>query len=216
MLKQEKVKDRFVTIYKKNLWSSKESKSGEGSEINQTRNLSIWLVKNIKKFKVNIFVDAPCGDLNWMKKILKKINIKYIGIDIVPQVIKKNKRIFSSKKVKFEIKDICKDKIPNCDLIMVRDCLFHLSYSDINKFLINLKKTKYKYLLTTTHVGKDIINNDIISGDFRIFDLFSPPFNFKKKNVIEKINDFSFGYKHNRKIMILIQKKDVPESIKFE
>ncbi|MDB9986894.1 methyltransferase domain-containing protein [Candidatus Pelagibacter sp.] len=216
MLNHNEIKDRFIIIYNKNLWSSKESKSGEGSEVKQTKNLSLWLKKNLKKFKINTFVDAPCGDLNWIKKILNKLDINYVGIDIVPQIIKKNKKNFSSKKIKFEVKNICSDKLPKCDLLMVRDCLFHLSYKDINKFLKNLSRTQYKYLLTTTHIETNIINHDIVTGDFRTFDLFASPFNFKKKDVIEKINDFSPEYKYNRKIMILIKKKNVPVSIKFK
>lgn len=216
MLNQEEVKDRFVTIYKQNLWRSQESKSGEGSEVKQAKNLSLWLIGNIKKLKIDTFVDAPCGDLNWMKKILNKLDLKYTGLDIVPQIIKKNKQNFTSKKIQFFVKDICNDKLPECDLLMVRDCLFHLSFLDIDKFLKNLNRTKYKYLLTTTHIDANIINQDIVSGDFREFDLFKPPFNFKKKYVIDKINDFSSDYQHTRKIMILIKKKNVPKSIKFK
>ena len=216
MLSQKNITNKFVTIYKENLWSSKESKSGEGSQLNQTRNLSKWLVENFKKLNIKLFVDALCGDLNWMSKILVKLDVKYIGIDIVPQIIKKNKKIFESKKIKFEVKNICKDKLPDCDLIMVRDCLFHLSYIDIDKFFRNLNKTKYKYLLTTTHIGSNIHNCDIISGDFRLFNLFAHPFNFKKKKVIKKINDFSSNYQYSKKILILIKKKDVPKFLKFE
>ena len=216
MLSQKNITNKFVTIYKENLWSSKESKSGEGSQLNQTRNVSKWLVENFKKLNIRLFVDAPCGDLNWMSKILVKLDVKYIGIDIVPQIIKKNKKIFESKKIKFEVKNICKDKLPDCDLIMVRDCLFHLSYIDIDKFFRNLNKTKYKYLLTTTHIGSNIHNCDIISGDFRLFNLFAHPFNFKKKKVIKKINDFSSNYQYSKKILILIKKKDVPKFLKFE
>ena len=70
---------------------------------------------------------------------------------------------------------------------MVRDCLFHLSYKDINKFLDNIAKVDYKYILTTTHIlDEDFANKDIISGDYRMINLFSEPFNFKNETIIDE------------------------------
>jgi SAM-dependent methyltransferase len=210
MLNSKNSKDRFIKIYNQNIWNSNESKSGEGSEINHTKNISSWIKLKTRKYKVKFFVDAGCGDLNWMKFVLKKTDFKYLGVDIVPQIIKNNNKMFSSKNIKFKLTDIRNEKLPRCEMIMARDCLIHFSYSDINKFLNNLNKTEYKYLLTTTHVNPKIINHDIITGDYRMIDIFKKPFNFKKKEVIEFINDFPPGAKFKRKL-ILIKKENVPK-----
>jgi hypothetical protein len=99
---------------------------------------------------------------------------------------------------------------------MVRDCLFHFSYNDINKFLKNINKIKYKYLLTTTHiVKKNFINRDIITGDFRIINLFSYPFNFNNQNIVDRVNDYPKGHSLPRE-MILIEKKYVPKIINYK
>jgi len=210
MLRKHSINERFTEIYKKNFWSSKESGSGEGSEVKYTQPLRFWLENKVLELNIKIFVDAPCGDFNWMKELLPKIDLHYTGLDIVPSVILKNREKYSSNKVKFEVANICCDPIPQCDLVMVRDCLFHLSYEDINKFLVNLGKTKYKYLLTTTHiVGEDFKNEDIITGDFRLIDLFSYPFCFDSNAVLDRVDDFPEGYKIPRE-MILIEKKFVP------
>ena len=42
---------------------------------------------------------------------------------------------------------------------MIRDCLFHLSFSDIDDFFLNLSKTNYKFLVTTTHILSDTYVN---------------------------------------------------------
>lgn len=75
--------------------------------------------------------------------------------------------------------------------MIVRDCLFHLSFSDINLFILNLKKSNIKYILTTTHSKQhdNFQNKDIITGDFRLIDLFSEPFNFSK-SPLERIEDY--------------------------
>ena len=50
-------------------------------------------------------------------------------------------------------------------------------------------------LLTTTHsTENNFINKDIITGDFRLIDLFSKPLNFNEQLVIEKIRDYPHGY----------------------
>lgn len=36
-------------------------------------------------------IDAPCGDFNWMKEISKNTEL-YIRIDIVDEIIKRNKK----------------------------------------------------------------------------------------------------------------------------
>jgi hypothetical protein len=207
-------KDKFSEIYKNNLWSSSESLSGAGSEVAYTEPLRKWLVSNILKLKVKDFVDAPCGDYNWMKFVTPEVNINYIGLDIVDSVISKNKLEYGSPTVDFRLANICEDVLPACDLIMVRDCLFHLSYDDINKFLSNLARTDYKYLLTTTHeVEREFKNSNIITGDFRIIDLFSEPFNFDAKLARDKVNDYPIGYYSTKREMILVEKQFVPISL---
>jgi hypothetical protein len=206
-------KDKFSEIYKNNLWSSSESLSGEGSEVAYTEPLRKWLVSNILNLKVKDFVDAPCGDYNWMKLVTPKVDINYIGLDIVGSVISKNKLEYGSPKVDFRIANICEDVLPACDILMVRDCLFHLSNDDINNFLNNLARTDYKYLLTTTHkVEREFKNLNIITGDFRIIDLFSEPFNFDPKLVSDRVNDYPIGYPTKRE-MILVEKQFVPTSL---
>lgn len=210
MLTLKNEKERFLKIYKENLWSSKESASGAGSEVASTLTLRKWLILNIKKLKIKSFVDAPCGDFNWMKLVIPEVDINYIGLDIVDDLISKNKFKFESEKVNFKIANICKNELPSCDIIMVRDCLFHLSYYDINQFLINLSKTNYKYLLTTTHiVENEFENSNITTGDFRIIDLFREPFDFDSKLVKDRVNDF-IDVDTIKREMILIEKQDVP------
>ncbi len=213
MLTLTNQKEKFYEIYKNNLWSSSESVSGQGSEKAYTEPLRKWLISIIQTLKVKDFVDAPCGDFNWMKHVTPNVDINYIGLDIVDSLISKNKSEYVSSKLDFRVANICKDALPACDMIMVRDCLFHLSYEDINNFLHNLATTDYKYLLTTTHkVERDFKNSNIITGDFRIIDLFSEPFYFDPNNIKNRVDDYPKGYPIMRE-MILIEKNFVPTSL---
>lgn len=213
MLKLSDPKERFSEIHKNNLWSSSESVSGTGSEIAYTEALRRWLIANIQQLRVKDFVDAPCGDFNWMKLVTSNVDINYIGLDIVDSLISKNKSKYGAPNIDFRVANICEDVLPACDILMVRDCLFHLSYSDINNFLSNLARTDYKYLLTTTHkVEHDFRNSDITTGDFRNIDLFREPFNFNSEYVSDRVDDFPIGYPQKRE-MILMEKKFVPTSL---
>lgn len=213
MLTLGSIEERFSEIYAKNFWSSKESGSGEGSELEYTVPLRTWMVDAFPKYQIKKMVDAPCGDFNWMKFAVPHLNIEYFGFDIVESVIKENKKNYGSKNIHFEVANICEDNLQECDILMVRDCLFHLSYEDINQFLENLTRVNYKYLLTTTHlVDKDFVNSDITTGDFRFINLFIKPFNFKNKDIIERVDDYPKGYSRPRQ-MILLAKSSVPKKL---
>jgi len=216
MLQRETLQERFSEIYEKNFWSSDESGSGEGSEIEYTKPLRSWLIKAIPKYQIRKFVDAPCGDFNWMRFVLPKVDVEYYGYDIVESVISKNKEIYNGRNIHFGVANICRNELPKCDLLMVRDCLFHLSYKDINKFLDNIAKVDYKYLLTTTHIlDEDFANKDIITGDYRLINLFTEPFNFKNETIIEFVDDNPKGHNTPRQ-MIFIAKENVPNRINCE
>jgi hypothetical protein len=84
-------KDTFDNIYKTNYWSSNESYSGKGSQINTTINIRKALPKLFKKYKIKTLLDVPCGDFNWMKEV-DKTNIEYIGGDIVEEIVVNNNK----------------------------------------------------------------------------------------------------------------------------
>lgn len=174
-----RLKDRktiFSDIYRGRKFGGDESVSGPGSSLKQTQVAREELPKVIKQFNIRTVIDAPCGDLHWMKEVALDID-KYIGLDIVPEIIHSNQREYGNEKREFLAIDIVKDRLPAGDLILCRDCFIHLSFRDIFSALRNFCRSGSKYLLTTTFTGLKE-NTDIVSGRVRPINLQKPPFNF--------------------------------------
>ena len=179
----------FSRIYTDNFWLSKESASGGGSLISTTKSIRKKLPLLWKEYGIKTFLDVPCGDYNWMKEI-EKGDITYIGGDIVSEMIEQNNRNYSGENVSFKVIDITKDELPTVDMIFCKDCLQHLSYDNVFKALNNFKKSKSKYLLTTSY-SKTLYNWDILDGDCRPLNLLKAPFNFPQP--LLKIKEKSMG-----------------------
>lgn len=178
------LKQTFTRYYYKNAFNGVESVSGTGSDLIQTAVIREEIPKLLKKLIVTDFIDSPCGDFFWMKQVNIK-DINYIGLDIVEDIVRRNKESFGNNKRKFFCKNIVTDSLPEGDLILIRDCLVHFSYRDIRLCLKNLKRNKIKYLLTTSFPGRT--SNSDIEGVWRPLNLELAPFNFPKP--IEVINE---------------------------
>lgn len=167
----------FTKIYNENNWSSPESISGGGSEVRQTETLIRELNKLLKDMKILSVLDIPCGDFNWMRKV-DLTNIAYVGADIVEELITNNiGRYGETENRKFKNLNLITDPLPRCDLIIVRDCLVHLSYEDISKAVTNIRSSGSKYLLTTTFTDHDF-NRNTVTGSWRPINLQKKPFYF--------------------------------------
>lgn len=166
----------FNRIYTGNRWRAKESVSGPGSDSSQTQALSRKLPLLLGEIKVRSILDAPCGDLFWIRD-LDLDGIKYTGIDIVSDLIEENQKRFAASEYRFLCSNLICDPLPRADLILCRDCLVHLSYEDALAALRNMRASQSTWLLTTTFTGQDM-NWDIVTGEWRTLNLERQPFDF--------------------------------------
>jgi hypothetical protein len=212
ILKLSTAEERFNKIYETHFWKSDGvHRSGSGVALKNNVNLRNKLIEIVKEYNIKSILDGACGDFYWMNLVLSKLNLdKYIGGDIASYIIKQNKQNYNYNNVEFVHMDITKDKLPNADLMIVRDALSALSYADIKLFLTNFYTSNIKYLLVSTHnKEKSYFKNiDTISGDWRATCLFDMPFNFDKSKVKLTVID-SQG---NGREMILLSKEDVPKT----
>jgi SAM-dependent methyltransferase len=184
----------FSYYFRHGVWGS-GSKSGPGSEISQTQQIIEELPLILNDFSIQSIIDVPCGDFNWFSKIDLK-QVKYLGIDIVKEVVNSNQRVHGSKYVSFQQGNIINTEIDACDLIICRDLFIHFSNDDIFLSLFNLVNSKAKYLLTTSFVDRSI-NSDILTGQFRPLNLSKSPFNLPQplrilnENCTESSGSFS-------------------------
>jgi hypothetical protein len=127
-------------------------------------------------------LDAPCGDFNWMQHVQLPVQ-RYIGVDVLREVIAENKWRHASAQKSFVRADLTQQQLPLVDAILCRDLLTHLSFADIFAVLANFKRSGATYLLTTTFTGPRA-NRDTSSGDWRTLTLTAPPFNFPSPKMI--------------------------------
>jgi hypothetical protein len=169
----------FETAYRLNYWGSKESVSGPGSTLDYTANLRRHLPIVFNEYAIRTVFDAPCGDFNWMRKIVSTNSIRYMGGDIVPALIKANRTAHAGSRTEFFTFDITRDKFPEADLWICRDCLFHLSFREIYDAMVNFSESGVRYVLLTNHRSTASFDNcDIRTGGCRRLNLLAPPFNF--------------------------------------
>ena len=176
------VQKKFHRIYRRNAWASSESVSGPGSELAQTQVISNALPAILDELGARSLLDVPCGDFHWMRYV-NLGRVTYLGGDVVPELVIRNSVKFGSSERRFFVIDICAEALPEADVLLCRDCLVHLSFRDIKRALVNVRRSKVKFLLTTTFTSVRS-NRDIFTGEWRPINLREPPFLFPEPLVL--------------------------------
>ncbi len=200
----DKTQEVFTHILKNRVWGGPngESVSGTGSTVLHTKKLRQDLIKLCLQYKFTSFADVV-GDANWIKLVdFPAIGVKYTGIDVVPELVELAKQRMPYGT--FQVADLTKDDLPEADVILVRDVLVHMPYAMILKSLANIKRSKIRYLLTTSFPGR--VNKDIKLGDWRTLDLQGAPFNLPAP--VEVLHDYypHPGFDDKRLMMFDISK----------
>ena len=181
-------KDAMQQVYDLHLWGGKDFDfySGDGSHNIKIVEPYLHSVSTFLKSHNNSLTvcDFGCGDFNIGKQLINYTK-KYIGIDIVENLIERNKTLFKAENLEFHCLNIVEDELPKTDCVILRQVLQHLSNTEIQKIIKKL--SHYKYLILTEHlpVGNFTPNIDIISGQgIRIkknsgVNLQEAPFNLK-------------------------------------
>jgi len=170
------MKNIFSDIYYRRAWDGEESVSGPGSGLLRTSVFRDEIPVLLKEIQVRSLLDAGCGDFNWMKELKLDLE-KYIGIDIVPELVDTNQEKYGNEIRSFINLDITTDELPQAEAVLCRDCLVHFSFEDVFATIRNIKRSKARYLLTTTFV-EFVENADIKTGEWRQLNMQMPPFGF--------------------------------------
>lgn len=166
----------FGEYYQRNTWGSADSRSGRGSDLQQTNALRQVLPTLLSELGVKRLLDLPCGDFHWMSQV-ELGGIEYLGGDIVPEMIESNRLRFERPGVAFQRIDLLHDELPPADLVLCRDVLVHFSVDDIGLALRAIVRSPARWLLTTTFRDRRA-NDAIVTGQWRPLNLLAPPFNW--------------------------------------
>jgi Methyltransferase domain len=213
-LKLATAEERFNWIYENKYWGDGETTSGSGSTLAHTANLRSKLPGLLKKYEIKTILDAPCGDFAWMQVLLRDMSVGYIGGDIVKPMVSSLQAKFATDSVRFVHIDLAKDPLPQADLLMCRDCLFHLSFEDTAAVLQNFIDSGIPFLLTTTHKNKTgYKNKDITTGENRLMDLFTAPYKLSAAP-LARIDDW-IAPKPEKEMCLWSREQIVESSAKF-
>jgi len=172
----ERAEHVFKGIYESNGWRSGESVSGWGSELRNTAQVIRELPHLLRRHGVYSMLDAPCGDFNWMRHV-DLSGVRYVGAEIVPELVAAHQAQWANPDRTFIVANLLVDRLPDCDLILCRDCLFHFPHADVFRALENFARTSARFLLTTTFTYRSYPRNgDIRLGEWTAINLEMAPF----------------------------------------
>jgi SAM-dependent methyltransferase len=181
----------FSRIYGDGVWgrnSDGEGISGVGSIYENARPYVKLLQKFLKTHQIKSVVDVGCGDWE-LSKYIQWGDIKYIGYDVVSDVIEKDTAKYGSSQFQFICGDGVNADLPEADLLICKDVLQHLPNSYIHTLISKMKR--FKYCLITNDISAPSVphahrrvNIDIPIGSGRFVDLTKNPFNIKAKTLL--------------------------------
>lgn len=169
----------FTRIHSENYWGGVESKSGKGSDPEQTQVLITAFDQLLRQRGIKSLVDLGCGDVNWLGRV-PAVFSSYVGVDIVRQLVLENINRLGGLGLRFVEGDVTRYIIPKVDAILCRDVLCHLEYEDALRLIENVKKSESTWFISTTfpRVGRSNPVQPQGSMGWYPICLTQPPFNF--------------------------------------
>jgi 2-polyprenyl-3-methyl-5-hydroxy-6-metoxy-1,4-benzoquinol methylase len=145
----------FKSIYRNNKWGSDSSPfySGLGSRGKPAdfyvENMSAVLQRHCQEMGRSItVVDLGCGDFEIGRRLVAAVSgMRYIGCDIVPELVAHHTTTVTDSRVSFRALDIVADDLPRGDVCLVRQVLQHLPNKAVSCVLDKL--TQYSAVYVT-------------------------------------------------------------------
>lgn len=170
------------------------SVNGPGSSLEFTGPVREELPKLLRAYSVEHMLDAPCGDMTWMRHTDLSMLHSYIGMDVEPRLIESNKVNFGAdKRFLFICANLLtRKRFPQVDLILCRDFLQHLTNEYISVTLERFRASGSTYLLATNYPGSsnrfEYRPNSFTWLGYieRPHDLTQEPFNLEQLDLIEE------------------------------
>jgi len=183
--------DVFAEVYERGLWGGAGFHSGSGSR-GHAAEAYVSFVRDLIGIRgVRSVVDVGCGDFHVAAGIIDYVD-SYCGLDIVPEVIARNRKTYDRPGIGFAVHDATRENLPPADLCLVRQVLQHLSNGQVARILANCER--YPLVLVTEHhpspAAAGIANLDKPHGpDTRLdrgswVDLLQPPFGLRDVNEV--------------------------------
>jgi hypothetical protein len=166
--------DAFTRMCREHAAQGHESISGPGSSLRQTAQLRRELPPLLRRLGARVLLDAPCGDFHWMKTV-DLGGCAYIGIDLLPDVIRRNVQRYANPQRRFATGNLLDGPLPPADVVLCRDCLVHLPDADVVCALRQIVASGSAHLLATTFPGRPQ-QPDVRVGGWRPLNLQAPPF----------------------------------------
>lgn len=175
----------FSDVYETAQWGGKRGEfcSGRGSDPSVTAAYCSAIRQFIAEHGVGSVVDLGCGDFE-VGKLIQCPGVVYTGVDVVPALVERNRRLYGSASVRFECLDIVAEALPSAELCLIRQVFQHLSNQQIAAVLAKL--SQFSHVIVTEHYPANpeacVPNVDKTPGpDTRVFDgsgvfLDKPPF----------------------------------------
>jgi SAM-dependent methyltransferase len=176
----------FRKTYDEKLWGTSPGShfcSGSGSRGRVAQAYIEFVRTFISRHGIQSVVDLGCGDFFIGSQIAPLVP-RYLGVDIVPELINHLNATHGSPHVQFRCLDITTHSLPGADLCLVRQVFQHLSNDEIRRVLPKLQA--FPFVLVTEHYPAEarvvVPNRDKPHGpDTRLVDdsgvyLDQPPF----------------------------------------
>src|ERR1700733_2624956 len=132
-------KQVFTNIFRKNWWNNGESRSGWGAELKRTVSIRAAPPEFVRRHSVQSLLDAPCGDFHWMRHVHWPSGFRYVGGDIVHDLIIENGRNYPH--VDFLELDVLCDSLPDVDAWLARDLMIHFPDEAVRTAINQFRKS---------------------------------------------------------------------------
>jgi len=176
----------FSEIYEKGYWGTSSRYpfySGTGSH-DETQTLPyVHAVKSLIAAlpQSPVMIDLGCGDFNIGRQLYSQSR-HYYAIDVVPELVVHNQQHFKADNLTFNCMDATTEKLPDADILLIRQVLQHLDNQSIKAIVDQLRG--FEHIIVTEHVpaGSFTANIDKPPGpDNRMriksgVDISAPPF----------------------------------------
>ena len=160
----------FSDVYRRAAWGSRSDGTGSSGFGSADPMVTEPYVDLIRRFLQSngsdvTVVDLGCGDYQIGRRLVPFCG-RYIGVDVVPELIERHRRENTAANVDFCCLDIAQDELPAGDVCLVRQVLQHLSNREISRVVDKL--SQYRCTFVTEHQptssSRVVPNRDIVHG----------------------------------------------------